>query len=193
MAPGAVAHLESAIQVGPEKVAVAPEDISGVGAQAEIDAERDGVRRANRDRQALRFTASGVPEGLAFRTHGISSELTPKQRERVIERENEPPELVVIWPRKPFTCVGCSEPGDGFLLMSEPGPLCLACADLDHLVYLPAGDAGLTRRARKASALSAVVVRFSTTRKRYERQGLLVEEAALATEENRSDTEGVPG
>jgi hypothetical protein len=37
----------------------------------------------------------------------------------------------------------------------------------------------LTRRARKHSALSAVVVRFSRARKRYERQGVLVEESAL--------------
>jgi hypothetical protein len=50
---------------------------------------------------------------------------------------------------------------------------------MDHLVYLPAGDAALTRRAKKASGLSAVVVRFSRTRRRYERQGILVEEAAL--------------
>ena len=52
-------------------------------------------------------------------------------------------------------------------------------ADLDHLVFLSRGDAALTRRAKKASSLSAVVVRFSRTRGRYERQGLLVEEPAL--------------
>lgn len=57
--------------------------------------------------------------------------------------------------------------------------MCLVCADLDHLVLLPAGDAALTRRAKKASALSAVVVRFSRSRRRYERQGLLVEEGAV--------------
>ncbi len=44
---------------------------------------------------------------------------------------------------------------------------------------LPRGDTALTRRARKHSALSAVVVRFSRARKRYERQGVLVEESAL--------------
>ncbi len=59
----------------------------------------------------------------------------------------------------------------------------MRCARLDHLVYLPAGDAALTRRAHRASNLSAVVVRFSRARKRYERQGILVEEAALAAAE----------
>jgi hypothetical protein len=44
---------------------------------------------------------------------------------------------------------------------------------------LPAGDAALSRRARTASRLAAVVVRFSRSRRRYERQGILVEEAAL--------------
>jgi hypothetical protein len=56
---------------------------------------------------------------------------------------------------------------------------CLSCADLDHLAFLPTGDAALTRRARTYSALAAVVLKWSRARKRYERQGLLVEEAAL--------------
>jgi len=68
-------------------------------------------------------------------------------------------------------------------LNREKGALCLACADLDHLVFLPAGDAALTRRSRKHSLLVAVVLRWSRARKRYERQGLLVEEAALAQAE----------
>lgn len=50
---------------------------------------------------------------------------------------------------------------------------------MDHLVVLASGDAALTRRAKAASRLSAVVVRFSRARKRYERQGIVVEEAAL--------------
>ncbi len=64
-------------------------------------------------------------------------------------------------------------------LVEDKGALCLACADLDHLVFLAAGDAALTRRSRKHSTLSAVVLRWSRARKRYERQGLLVEEEAL--------------
>jgi len=64
-------------------------------------------------------------------------------------------------------------------LQRDKGALCLTCADLDHLTFLPSGDAALTRRARKHSLLSAVVLKFSRARKRYERQGLLVEEVAL--------------
>jgi hypothetical protein len=77
-----------------------------------------------------------------------------------------------------WSCTECGGTGD-LLIMEEPGPLCLSCADLGHLVFLPRGDTALTRRAKKASSLSAVVVRFSRSRKRYERQGLLVEEGAL--------------
>ena len=40
---------------------------------------------------------------------------------------------------------------------------------------LPAGDMALTRRATKYSGKSATVVRFSRSRGRYERQGILVE------------------
>jgi hypothetical protein len=79
----------------------------------------------------------------------------------------------------------CSECGEDLgrkawiTLVEGKGALCLACADMDHLVFLPAGDAALTRRARKHSTLSAVVLRWSRARKRYERQGLLVEAEAL--------------
>jgi len=64
-------------------------------------------------------------------------------------------------------------------LAGDKVALCLACADLDHLLFLPSGNAALTRRARKHSTLSAVVLKWSRARKRYERQGLLVETQAL--------------
>jgi hypothetical protein len=75
--------------------------------------------------------------------------------------------------------------------VKDKGALCLSCADLDHLVFLPAGDAALTRRARKHSTLSAVVLMWSRARKRYERQGLLVEVEALeqAEQECLADSE----
>jgi hypothetical protein len=63
--------------------------------------------------------------------------------------------------------------------LNNLGALCLSYADLDHLVFLPAGGAALTRRSAKYSTLSAVVLQWSRARKHYERKGLLVEEAAL--------------
>lgn len=77
------------------------------------------------------------------------------------------------------------------MLSRDKGPLCLSCAELDHLVFLPRGDAVLTRCARKNSKLSAVVLDWSRNRKRYERQGVLVESGALdrAEQECLSDAE----
>jgi len=76
-------------------------------------------------------------------------------------------------------------------LVEGKGALCLSCADLDHLVYLPSGDPALTRRAKKHSTLSAVVLKWSRARRRYERQGLIVEEGALekAEEECLADSD----
>lgn len=65
------------------------------------------------------------------------------------------------------------------VLKENKGALCLTCADLDHLVFLPSGDMALTRRSKKYSRLSAVVLKWTRSRGRYERQGLLVENEAL--------------
>ncbi|ATL26927.1 DUF2293 domain-containing protein [Streptomyces formicae] len=95
------------------------------------------------------------------------------------------PGLLAFQPLKRRRCAECRS-GPLRLLVLEGGePRCLDCADLGHLVYLPRGDTALTRRAREGSGLWAVVVRFHRRRARYERQGVLVEEAALAHAEER--------
>ncbi|MGC8627847.1 MAG: DUF2293 domain-containing protein [Acidimicrobiales bacterium] len=126
----------------------------------------------------------------AYQTHWVSPALSEAKRRQLAERQSRPADLVVVMPLKDWTCVECSGTGD-MLIMESPGPLCLACADMDHLVFLPSGDATLTRCAKKLSGLSAVVVRFSRSRKRYELQGNLVEEAALdqAERERLTDEE----
>lgn len=83
-------------------------------------------------------------------------------------------------------CDECGEDlgkGAWIYLTPKKKALCLSCADMDYLVFLPSGNAALTRRSRKHSRFSAVVVRWIRARKRYERQGLLVEEDALAQAE----------
>ncbi|MET9960662.1 DUF2293 domain-containing protein [Streptomyces sp. NPDC006326] len=91
--------------------------------------------------------------------------------------------LVVFESLKPIHCAQCRQGPLRHLVREVGVPRCLDCADLGHLVYLPRGDAALSRRAREASSLSAVVVRFNKRRRRYERQGILVEEPALARAE----------
>ncbi|WP_326649216.1 MULTISPECIES: DUF2293 domain-containing protein [unclassified Streptomyces] len=92
-------------------------------------------------------------------------------------------DLVVIEPLKRRHCAECRQGPLPLHLLEFNAPVCLDCADLAHLVYLPRGSTALTRRAREASSLCAVVIRFNRRRRRYERQGLLVEEAALARAE----------
>jgi hypothetical protein len=104
-------------------------------------------------------------------------------------------ELKVFISTRESVCGECGEDLGSkawITLAGEKGALCLACADLDHLVFVPSGDAALTRRSRKHSTLSAVVLKWSRARKRYERQGLLVEEGGLAKAEVEclSDGEG---
>jgi hypothetical protein len=138
-----------------------------------------------RSRHALRFLSDGVAsEEAAWRTRWVSPDLPEQKRERITKAQDSPPDLVVIQPVRDWNCAECQGTGD-LLIMDDSGPLCLTCADLDYLVFLPSGDAALTRRSKKASGLSAVVVRWSRTRKRYERQGLLVEEAALEQAEQQ--------
>ena len=87
-------------------------------------------------------------------------------------------ELKVFISTRESKCGECGEDlgRQAWITLDEKkGALCLTCADLDHLVFLPSGDAALTRRSRKHSKLSAVVLKWSRARKRYERQGLLVE------------------
>jgi len=107
--------------------------------------------------------------------------------------ESTSKEIVVfeLTSRKDSSCSGCQqELGKGSFLTVDNGKgLCMECADLDHLVWLPSGEAALTRRARKHSKLWAVVVRFSRARRRYERQGLLVEEEALAQAEKECEAD----
>ena len=130
-------------------------------------------------RQTLRFSRSGDPAiERAYRTHWGSRALSEKKRERLAEKANAEPELVAILPLKAWACHKCGGSGD-FLMMERPGPLCMRCAGLDDLVFVAAGDALLTRRVKAKSARRAVVARFSKSRGRYERQGLLAERQAV--------------
>jgi len=105
-------------------------------------------------------------------------------------------EIVVFMVRQDGQCSECGKGlFEGVLLRMEKGrPLCLDCADLGDLEFLPSGNAALTRRTSRHARLRAVVVRWSRARKRYERQGILAppeaieraEAECLADEEQRA-------
>ncbi len=95
-------------------------------------------------------------------------------------------EIKVFISHRDSKCDECGEDlgREAWITLEEnKGALCLACADLTELVFLPTGNAALTRRSKKYSTLWAVVLKFSRARRRYERQGLLVEESALTKAE----------
>jgi hypothetical protein len=177
--------LQPWIQVGPEKFQKAVRHFQEWVKQRGLrPIEAAHTRRGPGGIEPLRVTEDGDPEWEKFyRTYHTSADLPEKKTARLAAKLNRPPELVA------FEKVGddgkCNEcgaalPTGEYLLMEKGQPLCLTCADLDQLVFLPAGDTALSRRARKHSTLAAVVVRFNRKRKRYERQGLLVTDEALA-------------
>ena len=190
---GRVPYLEQVIQANLSKISRSLK-IFRAWAQARGLQPSETIYRApaRAPFKELQFSKSGdATIEKVYRTHYVSPDLSERKKERLRERICKPAELVVFWTLRDSQCSQCRKelPSGSFLLMEGGQPLCTTCADLDHLVYLPSGDAALTRRATRYSRLSAVVVRFSRARKRYERQGVLVEEAALekAEEECLSD------
>ncbi len=178
-------YLERAINANLPRISEAMHAFLSWGmAKGLVASETDYVARQP-GRPALRFSKSGDANiERQYRTHWISPKLKEKARQRLAEKMNRPPELVAIMPLKAdWKCHRCGRGGD--LLMMEPhGPCCLKCAGFADLDYLPRGDAKLTRRVAKLSERQLVVVRFSRTRKRYERQGLLIEPRALREARN---------
>lgn len=183
---GRVEYLEQVVQANLHKLSTAMAILRRWAEDRGLRASETDYVARTRDRRPLRFSKSGAAAiERAYRTHWVSPALSDAKRQRLAEKQSRQPDLVVVWAINDWACTACSGSGE-LLLMEGPGPLCMRCAGLDHLVFLAAGDAGLTRRAKKASRQSAVVVRFSRARRRYERQGLLVEAEALDRAEQAS-------
>jgi len=176
---GRLPCLEAAIQTKPSNLLGALRLLRAWASERGLAATEATYHARTPARTELRFSTSGNPTlERAYRTHWVSPKLSEKRRRRLEERM-KPPELVVIEPiSSGWKCHRCGRTGP-FLIMEPPGPACLRCAQLDTLEFLPSGDARLSRLAKAKSPVHAVVVRFSRSRRRYERQGLLVEPEAL--------------
>lgn len=178
---GRLSPLERAVQANLSRISVAMSLFRAWASERSLVPSETAYVARTPARTALRFSRSGDPAiERAYRTHWVSPELSQKKRRGLEQKASRPPELVVIEPlRSGWACHRCGGTGD-LLIMEPPGPSCLRCAGLDGLELLPAGDAALSRRAKAKSPVHAVVVRFSRSRKRYERRGLLVGRDALA-------------
>lgn len=140
------------------------------------------VRRTRTGTVDLQFSKSGAPEiEKSYRTHYVSPALSERKRQNLETRLGQAKQPVVFQILRDSQCSECGAElaQNSLLTMEAEQPLCLPCARLGDLEYLPAGAAALTRRAAKYSGRTAVVVRFSRSRGRYERQGILVEGSAL--------------
>jgi hypothetical protein len=178
---GRVPSLDRCVQVDSAKV------LAAFAALQHWAEDRD-LKPSEADYQDLQFSADSSSEAdRGYRTHWGSTDIPGPFVDRPPRR---PQRIIVISPHRAWTCASCGDTGD-FLRMDKAGALCLDCADLGHLEFLPSGDAALTRRATKAGRLSAVVVRWSRRRNRYERQGILAELAAIeqAAQECLSDAD----
>jgi hypothetical protein len=188
---GRIEYLQEALQTSPERLAEALVLLrSWATGKGLIASEASYVSRSPQ-RQTLRFFREDNPSlEQLFRTRWVSPRLSEAKRERLEQKADRAPELVVIEPlNREWKCHRCGGTGD-LLVMEKPGPACLSCVGLGDLEFLPSGDALLTRRVKARSARHAVVVRFSRSRRRYERQGLLVEPKVLAEVEQQLGREG---
>jgi len=96
--------------------------------------------------------------------------------------EPEKPDTPVVFDIvRPSVCSVCGdELGSGCMIMVRgDNAICAECGEFDHLRYLPGGNRRVTLRATKHSRAVLVVVRWSRSRKRYERQGILAEKEAI--------------
>ncbi len=180
---GRVDFLERVIQANLSKISSTMAIFRRWAAEKGLKPSETGyVRHTRGGTMALQFSKSGNP-GIEkrYRTHFVSPALSEKKQQRLKEKLNQSPKPVVFQNLREAQCSECDAviERDSFLAMEREQPLCLQCARLDDLEFLPSGDTALTRRASKYSGRVAVVVRFSRSRGHYERQGILVEAAGL--------------
>jgi len=180
---GRIERIEPEIQVGKEKFVQAIDAYHRWAAANGLKPMEAIYRRASREGPVdLIFTGEGDPEfERLFRTHYISPDLSERQQAKLSGRLEKAPAPVVFEIAKDSQCSECgAELSRGsFLFMDRNQPLCMPCANMDGLEFLPSGNTALTRRSTKYSKRSAVVVKFSRSRGRYERQGTLVEPEAI--------------
>ena len=184
---GRIDFLERVIRGNPHKISSSMAMFHRWAREKRLEpSETRYVQRTRTGIVELQFSKSGDPEiEKNYRTHFVSPALSEQKQKRLQEKLEQAPQTVVFQILRDSQCSECGAEieRDSFLVMEAKQPLCLPCAGLGELDFLPSGDTALSRRATKHSGRVGVVVRFSRSRKRYERQGILVERLALETAE----------
>ena len=90
---------------------------------------------------------------------------------------------IYLTKKEKLKCSKCHSPiraGEAFVGETEQSRgTCFSCSDFVGYPLLPPGNAALTRRSKKHSALCGVLLTWNQRRKRFERKGQYVEAAAI--------------
>jgi len=180
---GKIPYVEDKIQANQNKINEAMTCFQKWGQQKRLaSAQAAQFLRTKGPRTELQFSESGAPNVEEFyKTYYISPHLSDKEIDKIKEKLEKAPQLSVFIISKDAECSACKTNvnRNDFLYMEAGQPFCMKCAGFDELAYLPSGDAKLTRAATKNSDICVIVVKWSRARKRYERQGILVQESAI--------------
>lgn len=171
--------LEQRIECGAKKLADTERIFRQWAQDKKLESTRavyeGSSRDGGRELQILRDDNSKRDQFL--RTRYQRSDHSDARKKQIDRKLNKMPDLLVhvITDKQGKTCAECElgMPEGEWMFQENGQPLCLSCADLDHLEFLPSGDATLSRRTKKYSGLSAIVMDFNRRRKRYQRLGLL--------------------
>lgn len=93
------------------------------------------LARIREQKRELQFSKSGSPQiETAYRTHYISPLLSKRKQERLKEKLDQAPDLIVFFILKDSQCSQCKEDvvKESLLLMEGNEPLCLKCAGLSE-------------------------------------------------------------
>src|SRR5437879_7433476 len=163
---GRLSPLARALPVDAAKTGTTFEYLRNWARQHGLQPSEAGALAGTRDQRPLVFADDESLQRL-FRTHWISPGLSDKQRAKLESRQNRAPELVVVPAPEDWGCDSCgARAAAGSLQFPEENQrLCLSCVDFDHLVFLPSGNAALSRRAKQESTLAVLVMRLNKRRK----------------------------
>ena len=161
---GQIPYLEKVVHTNLNKISFAMKAFRTWAERMGLNASSTAYKRRG---HTLRFSKSGNPRiEDNYRIHYVSPKLSKAKlntNQRSHGRESDKPrEIVVFSIVRGTKCSGCgTDLGKGRFLFKENDKVwCMGCSDLDHLDFLAAGSSKLTRRAKKYSPLSAVVVRW---------------------------------
>lgn len=188
---GKVPYLEKVIQGNLGKISFAMRCYRQWAAHKQLKPSQTAyMTQTKTNRRELQFSKSGDSHiEYAYRTHYVSPLLSAKKQQKIQEKLSQLPELVVLIITQDGQCSRCHKElsRSSFLYREADQSFCLSCAGLDKLAFFPSGNAQLTRQVKQECTRYFVVLKFSRARKRYERQGLLVEEQGLEKARQKLD------